>query len=77
MVIEVNPLQYSKAYIYIEVTVLGIIVFMHPHIRVLLADSIIALQPFLLSYTLLPFATVISVRLLQSANARSPMAVTE
>ena len=57
------------------ITPLGIVVFLHPLIRVLVAVSMIALQLLRLSYTLLPDVTVIDLRFLQ-LNASSPMLVT-
>ena len=47
------------------VTLLGIIVFMQPSIKVLVAVSIIALHPLRESYMLFPDSTIIEVRLVQ------------
>ena len=49
MVIVFNPTTASKAWNAIIFTVFGIIVFLHPLIKVLVAVSIIALQSPLLS----------------------------
>ena len=53
--------------------VLGIIVFLQPNISVLLAVSMIALQPPRESYFGLPLSTVMLVKALQASNARKPM----
>ena len=58
-------------------TELGITVFLHPNISVLVADSTIALQLFLESYTLFPLPTTMVVKPLQEPNAKSPIEVTE
>ena len=58
------------------VTLLGMVVFLQPAIRVLLAVSIIALQLLRESYFLFPLSTDIEVRLLHSLNAYLPMLVT-
>ena len=68
MVIDVKPLQPSNALEPIEVTELGITVFLHPDISVLVADSTIALQLFLESYTLFPLSTTMVVKPLQELN---------
>ena len=60
-----------------EVTELGIVVFLQPAINVLVAVSIMALQLLRESYFGLSLATEIEARLEQSSNARSPMVVTE
>ena len=67
MVIDVNPLQLSNAQSPIDVTLLGIIVFLHPSIN-LLSLSIIALQLLRESYLGLSASTVIDLRLLQLEN---------
>ena len=53
------------------------VVFLQPAIKVLVADSIIALQWSLLSYLLLSAATVMDVRPLQLPNAPYPILATE
>ena len=58
------------------VTLLGITVFLQPATSVLLAVSIMALQPSRLSYTLLSAATVMLSRPEHSPNASYPMLVT-
>jgi len=58
------------------VTLLGITVFWQPVINVLVAVSIMALQPSRLSYTILPSATTIDVKAPQRLNATNPMLVT-
>ena len=60
MVMEVRPEQASKAKPPILVTELGIVVFLHPAINLLVFVSIIALQLSLLSYFEFPFSTVIA-----------------
>ena len=77
MVIDVKPLQQENASFAIEVTELGITVFLHPHISVLVADSTIALQLFLESYTVFPLSTLMVVMPLQPENALFPIEVTE
>ena len=77
MVIDVKPLQPANAQLPIEVTELGITVFLHPDISVLVADSTIALQLFLESYTLFPLSTTMVVKPLQEINAQLPIEVTE
>ena len=77
MVIDVKPLQPENARSPIEVTELGITVFLHPNISVLVADSTIALQLFLESYTVFPLSTTMVVKPLQELNAQSPIEVTE
>ena len=58
------------------VTSSGITVFLHPAIRVLVAVSMIALQFFLLSYTVFLSSTFMLINPVQSRNAFSPMLVT-
>ena len=60
----------------ISVTLEGIIVELHPCISLLVAVSIIALQPSLESYTLLPSSTIILVREAQPEKASFPISVT-
>ena len=59
MLIEVRVEQYQNADSPMVVIVLGIIVFLHPATRVLVAVSTIALQLSRLSYIGLPFSTMI------------------
>ena len=57
MVTFVRPEQLLKAFSPIDVTLLGIIVFLHPKIIELVDVSIIALQLSRESYFLFPFST--------------------
>ena len=59
-----------------EVTLLGMIVFLQPAIRVLSWVCMIALQLFRESYTVFPSVTTIDVRLEQPSNALTPKEVT-
>ena len=59
------------------VTLLGIIVYLHPAIKVFDDVLIIALQLLRESYFVFPLPTDMEVRLLQPQKARSPMDVTE
>ena len=68
IVILVNLVLPSKALSPIAVTLLGIVVFLHPTISVFEFFSIIALQLFLLSYTLLPSFTFIFIKLSHPIN---------
>ena len=70
IVTDVKPRQLSNAYSPIEVTELGITVFLHPNISVLVADSTIALQLFLESYTVFPLSTTMVVKPSQPPNAK-------
>ena len=72
---EVKPLQPEKALRPILVTLLGIVLFLHPDINVLDDVSMIALQLLRESYTVL-LLTTISVRLLQSDKTLCPMVFT-
>ena len=72
---EVRP-QPEKAPSPIVVTELGIIVFMHPAMSVLVSVSMIALQLLRESYFVLPLSTDIEVNPLQPAKAPLPMFVT-
>ena len=65
IVILVSPVQPKNAPSPIEVTELGMVVFLQPATRELVKVSIIALQPCLLSYTGFPSSTVIKIRLEQ------------
>ena len=77
MEIEGKSRNMAKAKLPIVATVLGIVVGLHPVMSLLVAVSIIALQPFLLSYTVLPASTVMDVKLLQYTKALPSMWVTE
>ena len=59
-----------------DVTLLGIIVFLHPAIKVFDDVSMIALQLLRESYFSLPLSTLIEVRPLQGEKAEVPMDVT-
>lgn len=69
-------MQPENAYSPILVTLFGIIVLLHPTINILVVVSIIALQLFLESYTLLPLSTSMLVKLLQLENAVCPILMT-
>ncbi len=73
---DVKPEQPVKANRPIDVTLLGMVVFLHPAIRVLVAVSIIALQLSRESYLVFPFSTVIDVRPSHSENAPYSIDVT-
>ena len=60
-----------------EVTELGMVVFLQPAINVLVAVSIMALQLLRESYLGLSLAAEMVARLEQPENAPSPMVVTE
>ena len=60
-----------------EVTELGIMVFLQPAINVLLDVLIMALQLLRESYAGFPLSTVTLVKPLQPRNAEDPMEVTE
>ena len=77
MVTLVSPLHPENAELPIEVTELGMYVFMQPVINVLLAVSMMALQLSRESYFALPLTTVILVSPLQYENAKLPIEVTE
>ena len=77
MVTLVKPVQSRNADLPIEVTELGIIVFIHPLINVFVVVSIMALQFSRESYTELPLSTFMLVKPLQLLNAYSPIEVTE
>ena len=76
IVIEVREEQPLKALFPMLVTLLGMVVFLHPAISVLVAFSIIALQFSRLSKVVLPGSTTIEVREVQPSKARSLMVVT-
>ena len=77
MLMEVRLEQPSNALSPMEVTDLGMVVFLQPAINVLVAVSIMALQLLRESYFGLSLTTEMEVRLEQSENAPSPMFVTE
>ena len=74
--IEVRLLQPEKAYLPMEVTLLGIIVFLQPAINVFVAVSMMALQSLRESYFVLPLSTLMEVRQLQPENADPSMDIT-
>ncbi len=76
MVMEVRLLQPSKAYLPMDVTLLGMTVFLQPAIRALDDVSMMALQLSRESYFALPVSTTIEVKPLQRRKAVSPMDVT-
>ena len=59
-----------------DVTLLGMIVFLHPAIKVLFEVSMMALQLLRESYFGFPLSTVMDVRSLQYSKAELPMDVT-
>ena len=77
MVTLVKPLHSWNAPSPIEVTELGIIVFLHPLINVFVAVLIMALQFSRESYTELPLSTFMLVKPLQLPNAPWRIEVTE
>ena len=76
IVTEVRLEQPKKAFSPMEVTLLGMIVFLHPAINILLSFSIIALQFSRESYFVFPDATLIEDKLLHEPKALLPMEVT-
>ena len=74
---DVKLLQPQKAYLLIEETELGMIVFLQPHSKLLVAVSIKALQLSLESYTVFPLSTVMLSKSKQPKNALMPISVTE
>ena len=74
---EVRPLQPENAANPMEVTELGISVFLQPATKVFVAVLMMALQLSRLSYVVLPESTTIVSRPLQPENAEFPMEVTE
>ena len=76
IVIEVRVLQPENAELPMQVTVLGMAVFLNPHTKVFDSVSIIALELFLLSYFLFPFSTITDVRLEQSRKTLHAILVT-
>ena len=77
MVMEVKPEQLLKADHPMLVTELGIMVFLHPAIKVLLLFLIMALQSSRESYISLSEATDIDSKHEQPEKAPPPMLVTE
>ena len=73
---EVRPLQDAKAQSPMLVTLLGIVVLLHPAINVLDDVSIIALQLLRESYLVFPFSTTMVVKSQQSTKAKYPMLIT-
>ena len=71
----VSPVHPPNALPPISVTLLGIFVFLHPAIKVLLDFSIIALQLLRLSYLGLPFSTTMLSSPSQPSNALNSMHV--
>ena len=76
IVTEVRLVQPENAPSPMLVTLLGITVFLQPTISVFVAVSMIALQPFRESYSILPERTVIEVSPEQPEKAEEPMLVT-
>ena len=74
---EVRLLQFENAEFPIPVTVLGIVVFLQPIIKVFVEVSIIALQSFRESYLGFPLSTVIADKLSQARNGCIPIFVTD
>ena len=69
IVTEVRPLQPEKALSPMDVTLLGMVVFLQPCINVLLAVSIMALQLSRESYFVLPLSTLMEAKPLQPQKA--------
>jgi hypothetical protein len=76
MVIEVRPLHLLNASLPMLVTLLGMVVFLHPAISLLLPDSIRALQLSRESYTGFPLSTSIEDKAVQAENTKLPILVT-
>jgi len=77
MLMLVRPEQPENALAPMEVTELGMAVFLQPAINVLVAVSIMALQLLRESYFGLSLATEMVARPEQPSNAQPPMEVTE
>ena len=77
IVIDVMLEQPSNAWLPIFVTVLGIVVFLHPEKIIFVAVTIIALQLSLESYFGLPFSTTNEVKLGQFLKGVPSKLVTE
>ncbi len=77
MVTEVSPEQSEKAPLLMEVTELGMVVFLQPTINVFVDVCIIALQLLRESYVPLFLSTVTKVSLEQPAKALMPIKETE
>ena len=73
---EVRPEHPRNAFSPILVTLLGIIVFLHPVIKLFDEVSIIALQFSRESYMELPLSTLMEVRPRHAKNAYFPIVVT-
>ena len=73
---EVSAEHSEKAPFPIDVTLLGIVVFLHPIINVLDDVSIIALQLLRESYLAFPSSTTMDIKPPQPEKASSPMLVT-
>ena len=73
----VKPLQPEKAQSPMDVTELGMVVFLQPASKVFVAVSIIALQLSLESYLELPLSTTIDFKPLQSSKTKLPIEETE
>ena len=76
MVTLVRPLQFKKAPSPMTVTLEGMMVFLHPAIKVFEAVSIIALQLLRESYFLFPASTVIAIKPLQPPKAKPSILIT-
>lgn len=76
IITDCRPLHPLNAPSPIDVTLLGITVFLHPTINLLTLDLIIALQLFRESYTVFPSSTVMEINPLQPLNASSATVVT-
>ena len=73
----VNPLHLSNAELPMEVTVLGMTVFLHPIINLFETVSMMALQSSLESKMVLPDSTIICSNAVHSRKALLPIEVTE
>ena len=76
IVMDVSPLQPWKAYAPMVVTLLGMVVFLHPVIRVLFSVLMMALQLSRESKISLPASTVMLSNALQPAKTLYPILVT-
>ena len=76
MVMEVRPEQPKNALLPMLVTLLGIMVFLHPNMSELFDVLMIALQLLRESYSVLPGSTMMEVRPEQAPNTLLPMLVT-
>ena len=73
---EVKVSKPPKASSPMLVTVLGIVVFLHPDTSVFVAFSMMALQPLRESYLAFPLSTFIDVKPEQPQNGLYPRVVT-